>query len=132
MDFLKSKNKASAFNAFQTYLALHGGIDRMNLLRLVYNGKTDLFKKFNLVHKGLGEDSIILERVVIGKKTSGWVSDFIDCFFASLLPDEYEKSPKGMLKYFEENDNAQKRVLSEFKYNFSELYSLFNKMYAII
>ena len=132
MDFLKSKNKASDFNTFQTYLASHGGTDKINLLRLVYNGKTDLLRTFKSVRKGLGEDSIILERVIIGKKTSGWVSEYIDCFFASMLPDEYEKSPKGMTKYFEENENAQKKVMSEFRYNFSELYSLFNKMYAII
>lgn len=132
MDFLKSKNKASDFNTFQTYLASHGGTDKINLLRLVYNGKTDLLKTFKSVRKGLGEDSIILERVIIGKKTSGWVSEYIDCFFASMLPDEYEKSPKGMTKYFEENEKAQKKVMSEFRYNFSELYSLFNKMYAII
>lgn len=132
MDFLKSQNKDCDFNAFQHYMSLHGETDKINLLRLVYNGKTDLLRTFKSIRKGLGQNAIILERVIIGKKTSGWVSKYMDCFFDLILPNEYEKSPKGMMKYFEEDENAKKRVVSEFKYNFSELYSLFSKMYAIM
>ena len=37
-----------------------------------------------------------------------------------------------MIKYFEDEENGKKKVLSEFKYYFSELYSLFVKLYGIM
>ena len=132
MDFLKNHNKDSEFNAFETYLSTMLSTDRINALRLVFNGNTDLLKNFKFVKSGLGASSIILEKVMIGRKTSGWVSEFIDSFFFSVLPEGYEKSPRGMIKYFEDEENGKKKVLSEFKYYFSELYSLFVKLYGII
>ncbi len=132
LNFLKSQNKESDFNAFQSYLLIHNSTDKINLLRLVYNGKTDLLKTYKSVRKDLASDAVILDRVSIGKKTSGWVSEYIDFYFASIIPDTYEKSPKGMLKYFDENENAKKQISRDFKYSFSELYSLFEKMCDII
>ena len=91
---MRTQNKEDDYNVFLTYLLSQNQTNQINLLRLVYNGKTDLLKAFKSVKKCLASDSIILERVSIGKKTSGWVSEYIDSFFASLLPDIYEKSPK--------------------------------------
>lgn len=131
MNFLKKHKNTDEFNDFQSYISSYAMNDKINLLRLVYNGKTDLFETFKSIKKSLAKAPII-EKVIIGKKTSGWISEYMDCFFNSLLPAEYERSPKGMMRFFEGEENARKHVLRDFKYNFFELYSLFTKMCDII
>ena len=69
---------------------------------------------------------------MIGKKTSGWVSEYIDQFFEKMIPDKFEKSPKGLKRFFEEDSISKKKYTEEFQRNFSELFDLFMRMYDII
>lgn len=106
------------------------------MMRLVYNGKTDLLKNYkgnDGVKKRLDEkDALIIEKVMVGKKTSGWVSEYIDFFFSKMIPEAIDKSPRGMKQYFESNSETQTAFVKEFEFNFPELYELFTKIYAII
>lgn len=138
LEFLKQKTKPSDFKEFLTLLNSHMKTDQFNIMRLVYNGKTDLLKN----HKGKGndgvkkrldeKDALIIEKVMVGKKTSGWVSEYIDFFFSKMIPEDIDKSPRGMKQYFENNSETQTAFAKEFEFNFPELYELFTKICAII
>ena len=78
------------------------------------------------------KNALIIDKVIIGKKTSGWISEYIDFFFEKRLPNEVTKNPSEMKQYFECNPNERLVFLREFKYNFSELYELFCKIYDIM
>lgn len=133
IDYLKKHNEKSDFDAFDTYISGMMNTDKVNILRIVFAGHSDLFKSYKSIKKNIPlSDTLVLDRVMGNKKADGWVSDYIDNFFCSVLPEGYEKSPRGMMKYFEDEENGQKKVLSEFKYYFSELHSLFVKLYGIM
>ena len=133
IDYLKKHNVKSDFDAFDTYISGMMNTDKINILRIVFAGHSDLFKSYKSIKKNIpSNDTLILDRVMGNKKADGWVSDYIDNFFCSVLPEGYEKSPRGMMKYFEDEENGKKKVLSEFKYYFSELHSLFVKLYGIM
>lgn len=136
LEFLKQKTKPSDFQEFLKLLNSYMKTDQFNIMRLVYNGKTDLLKKYkgnDGVKKRLDEkDALIIEKVMVGKKTSGWVSEYIDFFFSKMIPEDIDKSPRGMKQYFENNSETQTAFVKEFEFNFPELYELFTKIYAII
>ena len=138
LEFLKQKTKPSDFKEFLTLLNSHMKTDQFNIMRLVYNGKTDLLKNYkgkgsDGVKKRLDEkDALIIEKVMVGKKTSGWVSEYIDFFFSKMIPEDIDKSPRGMKQYFENNSETQTAFAKEFEFNFPELYELFTKICAII
>lgn len=136
LEFLKKNTNPRDFEEFLTLLNSHMKTDQFNIMRLVYNGKTDLLKNYNGkdgVQKRLDpKDALIIERVMVGKKTSGWVSEYIDLFFSQLLPDDIDKSPRGMKQYFESNSEEQIAFAKEFEFNFPELYELLMKICVII
>lgn len=132
--FLQRHKDAKAFSVFNTYLSGLPKIDKINALRIVFNGKSDLllgYKKEQLIKTIPSEEGSILEKVMIGKKTSGWVSEYLDVFFqvASDLPSPI--STKAFNRYFSEDSNRES-MLKEFKRNFSELDSLINKVCDMI
>ena len=110
--------------------------DQFNMMRLVYNGKTDLLKNYkgsDGVKKGLDEkDALIIEKVMVGKKTSGWVSEYIDFFFSKMIPEDIDKSPRGMKQYFESNPEERTAFTKKFEFNFPELYELLMRICVII
>lgn len=136
LEFLKRTTKSHDFEEFLTLLNLYMKADKFNIMRLVYNGKTDLLKNYkgdDGVKKRLDEkDALIIEKVMVGKKTSGWVSEYIDFFFSKMIPEDIDKSPRGMKQYFENNSDTQTAFAKEFEFNFPELYELFTKICAII
>lgn len=136
LEFLKKNTKPRDFEEFLTLLDSHMKTDQFNIMRLVFNGKTDLLKNYNGkdgVQKRLApKDALIIERVMVGKKTSGWVSEYIDLFFSGLLPDDIDKSPRGMKQYFESNPEEQTAFAKEFEIYFPELCELLMKICAII
>ena len=136
LEFLKRTTRSHDFEEFLTLLNLYMKADQFNIMRLVYNGKTDLLKKYkgnDGVKNGLNEkDVLIIEKVMVGKKTSGWVSEYIDLFFSELLPDDIDKSPKGMKQYFESNPEEQTAFTKKFEFNFPELYELLMRICVII
>lgn len=136
LEFLKRTTKSHDFEEFLTLLNLYMKADQFNIMRLVYNGKTDLLKNYkgkDGVKNGLNEkDVLIIEKVMVGKKTSGWVSEYIDLFFSWLLPDDIDKSPRGMKQYFESNPEERTAFTKKFEFNFPELYELLMRICVII
>lgn len=136
LEFLKRTTKSHDFEEFLTLLNLYVKADQFNIMRLVYNGKTDLLKNYkgkDDVKNGLNEkDILIIEKVMVGKKTSGWVSEYIDLFFSGLLPDDIDKSPRGMKQYFESNPEERTAFTKKFEFNFPELYELLMRICVII
>lgn len=136
LEFLKRTTKSHDFEEFLTLLNLYMKADQFNIMRLVYNGKTDLLKNYkgkDGVKNGLNEkDVLIIEKVMVGKKTSGWVSEYIDLFFSGLLPDDIDKSPRGMKQYFESNPEERTAFTKKFEFNFPELYELLMRICVII
>ena len=136
LEFLKRTTKSHDFEEFLTLLNLYMKADQFNIMRLVYNGKTDLLKNYkgkDGIKNGLNEkDVLIIEKVMVGKKTSGWVSEYIDLFFSGLLPDDIDKSPRGMKQYFESNPKERTAFTKKFEFNFPELYELLMRVCVII
>lgn len=136
LEFLEQNTKQRNFEEFLTLLNSYMRTDQINIMRLVYNGKTDLLKNYkgnDGVKNGLDENvSLIIDRVMVGKKTSGWISEYIDFFFTKMLPADLEQSPRGMKQYFESNSEMKSDFVRKFKFTFPELYELFTKICDII
>lgn len=91
-----------------------------------------MLKTWKELSKGIAADKkLILEKAMIGGKTSGWVSDYLDTFFQSVFQIEGAFSEKAFRKYLENEDHL-KSTLREFENNFPELYSLIERLCDII
>ena len=130
LEFLKKHSKKEYFSAFKTYWESLMNTDRINVLRLLFNGKTDLRKKWGKLDLS-PDEKLILERVMIGSKTSGWVSEYLDEFFrtTSRIPGTF--SEKAFRRYLESEEN-RKRMTKLFQNNFLELYSLIDRLCGMI
>ena len=132
LDFLRKEKKTCNFNDFKKYWYSLQKTDQINVLRIVFNGKSDLLKTWKELSKGIAADKkLILEKAMIGGKTSGWVSDYLDTFFQSVFQIEGAFSEKAFRKYLENEDHL-KSTLREFENNFPELYSLIERLCDII
>jgi len=131
LEYLKSK-KPRHYPKFEEYYNSCKNTDKLNSLRLVFNGKTDLLKSYsNIIDNLKREDREVFENMIIGKKTSGWVSEFLDSYFVSLIPEGYNKSPEGLKKCFKENAEMENSILKSFKYCFAELYDLMIQIFNL-
>lgn len=132
LSFLEKKKKACDFNDFLDYWNYLEKTDQINVLRIVFNGKSDLFKTWKELSNGITEDKkLILEKAMIGRKTSGWVSDYLDAFFKLVVQTEGDFSERAFRKYLENEDNLQS-TLKNFEKFFPELYSLIEKLCGMI
>lgn len=77
------------------------------------------------------DKKLILERVMIGGKTSGWVSEYLDAFFESLAPTDGVFSGKAFRKYLEKDENVTS-AKKEFEHFFPELHSLIGRLCDMI
>ena len=132
LEFLQKKKSERAFNEFKEYWDGLQRTDQSNVLRIVFNGKSDLLKTWKEVSKKLDPDKkLILERVMIGGKTSGWVSEYLDAFFESLAPTDGVFSGKAFRKYLEKDENVTS-AKKEFEHFFPELHSLIGRLCDMI
>lgn len=131
--FLKQKKKEPDYNVFKVYWEGLPKTDRLNAMRIVYNGKTDLLIAWKTLSKSLLPDSdrAVVEKAMIGDKTSGWVSEYLDAFFQQTIKCEGKITEKLFRKYLDDEDH-KKAVLKEFEKNFSELHSLISRICAMI
>lgn len=132
LDFLRKYNKNENFEEFIDYWNGLEKLDQVNLLRILFNGKSDLLKdRKYFVQSNDPNIKKICELIKIGNKTSGWVSEYLDKFFHDEVAPEIDLSEKRFRIYLENVDN-RKKVMLAFKNNFSELYSLIYKLCAMI
>ena len=100
----------------------------------MFNGKSDLLQSYSkkqLIPNFSESERLILDKVMIGDKTSGWVSEYLDEFFKISAQIDGELSIKTFQKYLENEDNRES-ILKAFKYNFLELHALIGKICDII
>lgn len=128
MLYIKSNNKETEYEAFKKYIDSLPITDRINVLRLVFKGKTDLLQDYakTIKEKIDPSISIIIDRIMV-KKASGWITKFINDFFEQNVDIQEELTPKRFERYLEDPDN--KLYLTKmFQNNFPEIYSLITKI----
>lgn len=132
LDFLKSQISPPIFGRFKSYWDTLKRTDQLNSLRMVYNGKSDLLKTRKEISSNLSQcEKNILESANIGKKASGWISDFLDSFFRAPNNGQIPFSGKDFGHFLRDDENRKKAEKS-FSYCFPELYSLVVKLCDMI
>lgn len=133
VNFLKKNNKKVDCEEFEAIFNSYRKNDKMNLLRLLFNGKSDLLKSFKDITGNLTEEEKkCFEKMIIGEKTSGWVTDYLDSFCEELIPEKYSKDLKGFKRFINENDSNRLLVLNKFGFNFPELDYLIKKLCSMV
>lgn len=133
LDYLQEHKSEKDFNDFIAYISGLLKTDQVNALRIAFNGKSDLLQGYKYLSKSTlsKSDCELLERIMVGKKTSGWVSEFLDGYFkkASNLSSSF--SIKTFKRYLDEGENL-KTIKKRFEQNFFELHSLISKVCDMI
>ena len=97
--------------------------DQINVLRLVFNGKSDLLQRKQVYRQLSPEISGLLNHTEPGKKASGWMSDYIDSFFSTITGLGQALSLKVFRKHLED-PHQKSEVLKNFRNSFPELNEL--------
>ena len=128
--YISEHNKTNDYEEFYSYFTRLQQTDKLNVLRLIFNGKTDLLYTYKTLKKEeiLGSNVCrILDKVMIGKKTSGWVSEFINSVIGNLTGLGNNLTTKTFQKYLEDNANKQE-LMKQFNFYFPELFNLFKQI----
>ena len=81
IDFIKQKNNQSNLE-FYDYINTLNNKDKVNIMRMLYGGKSDLLKNYKEIRLNLDPNiEKILEKNCNCKKTNGWISEFIAYYF---------------------------------------------------
>jgi len=123
--YLQKKKAPADFNSFKAYWSSLPKIDRLNALRIVFNGKCDLLQSYSkkIAPKLPPVEKLTIDMASIGGKTSGWISEYLDDYFLDISQLDKSFSVKAFQKILEDED-MRKKILQKFKYHFEELYSL--------
>ncbi len=141
-NFLKERTRnPDDYTKFSEFLSSLNRPNSLNALRIAFNGKSDLLKTWSSILKIYvpgespsltNENRLTLDNVIIGKKTSGWISDYIDDFFKMVTSSgDKEFTKKIFQKYISDPEN-KKSVIEKFELYFPELYSLISKLCDMI
>lgn len=130
LDFLQKK-KPKTFSKFKTYWDSLGKTDQLNSLRMIYNGKSDLLQSRNTKDLLPQTDQEIISANVIGEKTSGWISDYLDSYFSTFLQHNESLSVKTFEKLIQKED-SKKNIQKCFQHDFPELHLLIETLCGMI
>lgn len=133
LGFLSKAKSARDYAAFFSYQESLLTCDRLNVLRLVFNGKSDLLISYKALankYKLPQQDKEIIDRTIIGGKTSGWVSDYLLFYFQKDLNIDH-LSPQDFARYVS-NAEQRKDIIIRFQFHFPELLSLIEKICGMI
>ena len=131
LDFLKGEISNNAFTDFSTLFNRAGATDKINLLRIVYDGKSDLWQTYKSIKKRLDPtEAQIIDRAFVGKKASGWVTRYINTFLAKEL-HEGDISEQTFKKIMEDKQKKND-LLHSFIHHFPELYDLLQRVCNMI
>ena len=131
IDFLKGQIKEDAYTSFLSLLDSSRSIDKLNFLRLVFDGKSDLWQTYKSIKKRLdSEKANVIDSASVGKKTSGWVTKYIEAFLAKELgvANLSERAFKRQM----EDEQGKLALINSFKAHFPELYDLLQKVCGMI
>ena len=123
LDFLKAKNSSTVFADFKAYFEESHPVEQVNMLRILFNGKSDLLQDHKrIIKQGVANPEFVKTKGV-GKKTSGWVSKYLDSYFQSLI-SESTNDPLKQFKVYLADDIQRKSIENKFASSFVELYRL--------
>ncbi len=128
IDFIKQKNNQSNLE-FYDYINTLNNKDKVNIMRMLYGGKSDLLKNYKEIRLNLDPNiEKILEKNCNCKKTNGWISEFIAYYFNRISStDNIHKFKQIIYKY--EN---KREIIKKFSKDFNELNRLLLKLYDIM
>lgn len=130
LNYLRNEYKEKVYNDFRKYFDTLSQNNQINILRIIFNGKSDLLQsRKNIINKLDSNDRAIIDKCRSVDKTSGWVSEFLDLFFKKELGMKCvdKITIKGFKKYI--NDiNRKNKVMCSFKETFPELALLIDKL----
>lgn len=130
--FLIKQSRCSHYKCFTEYYNNLNDLDKLNLLRLLYNGKNDLIGTRKKIFKELSqEEQELLEKFLIGKKTSTWISSYLEQYFKNKTKLNNRLSEKTF-RIFLENTENKSNLKKKFEEDFFEIFSLINKVYDMI
>lgn len=115
-------------NSVQKFLVGFTTNQRINYLRLLFNGKSDFVLKSNQLknkRNHINQDLLDTFSTCSISKTSGWVNQWLEEFFLAKAGINSEDSSvyTRFLSYIKDNNNNQK-LRNAFKESFPELYSI--------
>lgn len=122
IEFLEKKKKQNVFNQFEEYFNGLLKTDKINCLRLIFNGKSDLLQDRDKLPMDEAKRKI-LENMSIGKKANGWITEYMNSFFESYITSGDCLTPKAFQKVLS-NKETYKQIRKDFAFNFPELYFL--------
>ena len=115
------KKQSRIITDFITYYTALKPEERLNFLRVIYNGKNNLLLKNSEFLTGA--DKVFVEHHNIGNKTEGWLSAYLEFYFKSFLPIDTKLTP-SMFQIFLKNEQQRKSVMQDFYQRYSELATL--------
>lgn len=131
LSFLNKHITATAYVAFENYLNSIPKTDQLNAIRIAFNGKSDLWQTPAHIRKTAPEDiRNLLDSVSIGKKTSGWLTEYMETFFAQIMGNS-EFSINSFRKFLKVSEQ-RKAAQVAFHRNFPELFELFDRICDMI
>lgn len=132
LEYLNQHKKEQDFNSFNSYISSLLTTDKVNVLRLVFNGKSDLLFDHKQLKADIPpQDYSIIEKMMVAKKGSGWISDYLDTYFQMVSQSPLDFSVKIFKRYLDEDDH-RKSVMKNFIHDFPELSSLISKICDMI
>lgn len=131
-EFLMEHTQCKQSIHFDKYYNNMNDLDKLNLLRLLYNGKNDLIGTRKKIFNNLPiQDQGLLEKFLIGKKTSTWISNYLEQYFRNKTKLNNRLSEKTFRIFLESNENRAK-LKKMFEKDFYEFFSLINRVYDMI
>lgn len=129
LSYLKSVNKQNDFEDFLFWLKSLQKNDQINALRIAYRGKSDLLQSYGKKIRGnLGEEkSLVMDRVMIEQKASGWISNYLDLFFKENTGELKKLTVRSFEAYLEDDEN-KKNIIKKFASSFPEIHSLISNI----
>ncbi|MBI4855485.1 MAG: AAA family ATPase [Acetobacterium woodii] len=128
----KGNSKAN-FDEIEYYYNMYSNNDKLNFLRLIFEGKSDYLKKTTdfktttntTPNSNTNKDVFAVIGNNTVKKTSGWVSKWLEKFFFKRLDinDKREQNLKRFKLAIEEKSILDE-LKNEFKQNFSEIHDV--------
>lgn len=138
LNFLERYYEKIYNDILSTYKYFPESNNKLNFLRLLFNGKSDLI----LTMKQIKKENVNINNIIINKKSlestinenkiskTSWVSKWLEFYFCDLAGVDYTNSRAFYM--FEKrimDEEEKQRILKSFEIEFSELYLLLKMVY---
>lgn len=128
IDYLKYINRWKEKEE-KAYAKLYRAIDKVNFLRLYFNGKSDLLlKSSNIIKRNDKICSELQEALKYSMKKTDWVSEWIKFYFSTQTGITNDKLTESQFEKYCENSDNKRKLLNRFSIHFIELNEFLNEV----